>query len=372
MVSVFSFAEVSDALGFGDLSAALSPGLFADDSMPVEASLIAAGTRPHQSPRSTDINGPWTMRFAAGLGETAPQFLDNRVPLLAHPCFLQGALENPCMFLSVYAVGVTNKEASAVVHASIDSLLPAPFHPGGSALATEFGVVSAAARRAGVELVTEISHCVGDETVCRSRWGCVILGQRLADEEIDALGDAPDWPALPVSGPTADSSASEATLEIAPTAAHIWESCIQARFLYRFFLNFSFVCTNSCIQDPTHGRRLGSMISPHTDAAVAEKAGFPARTLTGVCLLGMAVSQLSKSYGFDLASVCRVAATFAAPVYIDTEQVELSLRFWAAPGEGGALFFEVLQPAEGEDAEGKSAIRGGYISWEDAGSVSKL
>ena len=187
--------------------------------MLVDASLIAANTRPRQSPRSTDINDPWLMRFAAGLGETAPQFLDNRVPLLAHPCFLQGALENPCMFLSVYAVGVTNKEASAVVHASIDSLLPAPLRPAGSALATEFGVVSAASRRAGVELVTEISHSLDDETVCRSRWGCVILGHELAEEELASLGEAPDWPALPSStGPTADSS--EVTLEIAPTYMH--------------------------------------------------------------------------------------------------------------------------------------------------------
>ena len=85
--------------------------------------------------------------------------------------------------------------------------------------------------------------------------------------------------------------ANEVELRIAPTAAHIWEACIQ---------------------DPTHGRRLEEMISPHSDARVAEQAGFPARTLTGVCLLARAVSRLGRELELDLASVRRLAASFTS------------------------------------------------------------
>ena len=56
------------------------------------------------------------------------------------------------------------------------------------------------------------------------------------------------------------------------------------------------------------------MISPHSDALVAERAGFPARTLAGACLLGRVVSVLSGLLDFRLQSVRRVAASFAAPV----------------------------------------------------------
>ena len=302
--------------------------------MPVDPALVGSA-RPRQSPRSTHVNEPWTMRFAAGLGESAPQFLDNRGPLLAHPCFLAGALENPCMFLSVYAVGVTNREASAVVHASIDSLFPAPLRPG-SELSTTFGVVAAAPRRSGVELTTQIDHSVEGQDVCRSRWGCVIMGQHLPEAELPPPSG--DWPALPTS--VAPDSATEIPLAIAPTAAHIWEACIQ---------------------DPTHGRRLGEMISPHSDARVAEQAGFPARTLTGVCLLGMAVSALSRELGFGLENVRRIAAGFAAPVYIDTQDVEVGLRFWQE-GQRSAVFFEVLLPAD-EEGRRKQAIRSGFVEW---------
>ena len=312
--------------------------------MPVDPALINSA-RPRQSPRSTHVNEPWTMRFAAGLGESAPHFLDNRVALLAHPCFLAGALENPCMFLSVYAVGVTNREASAVVHASIDSLFPAPLRPG-SELSTTFGVVAAAPRRSGVELTTQIDHSAGGEDVCRSRWGCVIMGQHLPEAELPPPSD--DWPALPTS--VAPDSATEVPLAIAPTAAHIWEACIQ---------------------DPTHGRRLGEMISPHSDARVAEQAGFPARTLTGVCLLGMAVSALSRELGFGLESVRRIAAGFAAPVYIDTQDVEVGLRFWQEEQRGSAVFFEVLLPPE-EDGRRKQAIRAGFVEWSVESSRAKL
>ena len=99
--------------------------------MPVDAGLIAHGARPRQPPRTTEINTPWAMRFAARLGESAQELLDTRVqPLLVHPSFLPGALENPCMFLSVYAIGLRIREASAVVHSSVDSLLPRPVHAG--------------------------------------------------------------------------------------------------------------------------------------------------------------------------------------------------------------------------------------------------
>lgn len=315
--------------------------------MPVDAALIASGARPRQSPRSTEVNDPWTMRFAAGLGDGMPELLDTRLgPLLVHPCFMPGALENPSMFLSVYAVGVTNREASAVVHASIDSLLGPATLRSGDTLVTTFGVVAAAPRRAGAELTTQIEHSVGGETVCRSRWGCVILGQQLGDDELASISKLPPWPAVPSA--TSDGTAAVRTrvLRIEPTAAHVWEACIQ---------------------DPTHARRLSEMISPHTDARVAERAGFPARTLTGVCLLARAVSELSRTLGFSLAAVRRVTASFAAPVYIDTDPVDLLLRFWPStslPAGRSALFFEVRLP-EQDDGSSKDAIRSGYIEWEE-------
>ena len=97
--------------------------------MPVVAGLIGT-TSPRQSPRRLRINEPWAMRFAAGIGEARPQFLDSRLPLLVHPCFLPGAVENPCMFLSLFAVGLTSRDAHAVAHASIDCCFSrAPLRP---------------------------------------------------------------------------------------------------------------------------------------------------------------------------------------------------------------------------------------------------
>ena len=228
--------------------------------------------------------------------------------------------------------------------------------------AAEFGVVAAAARRAGAELVTEIEHSVGGVRVCHSRWSCVILGQQLDESELRSIRAAPPWPDLPTSnGPTSSRTARTMVVGVASTAAHIWEACIQ---------------------DPTHGRQLKEMVSPHTDALVAEKAGFPARTLTGVCLLGRVVSALSDTLGFHLRSVRRIAASFAAPVYIDTD-VEVILRWWPACARC-AFFFEVLCLEAEEHAKEvvcsldvgidhskrQRAIRDGYVEWDDEMKVS--
>jgi hypothetical protein len=360
--------------------------------MPVEPTLVGTA-RPRQSPRRTHVSVPWAMRFAAGLGDdalagaTATELIDTRLGprLLVHPCFLAGALENPLMFLSTYAVGLTRREASAVVHASVDSLFAAPLRPG-AALSSSFGIVGAAGRRAGVVLTTQIEHreaegrgggaageVAAGALVCRSRWGCVILGQHLAAADLPPppADDGSGWPALPAGG-AAPEGAAEVTLRVAAVAAHVWEACIQ---------------------DPTHGRRLQEMVSPHSDAQVAEQvrrrsspptlsprplrscppasphcaagqAGFPARTLTGVCLLARAVSALRRALGFGLAAVRRVAAAFAAPVYLDDAAVALGLRWWvaAADSSGSAVFFEVLLPTD-EKGRRRQAIRGGYLEW---------
>ena len=218
-------------------------------------------------------------------------------------------------------------------------------------------MVAAAARRAGAELVTEIEHSVEGVQVCHSRWSCVILGQQLEESALRRIPAAPSWPELPSSnGPTSSRTARTMVVGVASTAAHIWEACIQ---------------------DPTHGRQLKEMVSPHTDALVAEKAGFPARTLTGVCLHGRVVSALSDMLEFHLQSVRRIAASFAAPVYIDTD-VELILRYWPA-SERCAFFFEVLLLEAEEHAKEvvcslgvgsdhskrQRAIRGGYVEWDE-------
>ena len=116
------------------------------------------------------------------------------------------------------------------------------------------------------------------------------------------------------------------------------------------------------------------MIPPHSDARVAEQAGFPARTLTGVCLLARAVSRLGRELELDLASVRRLAASFTAPVFIDAAEVRLRLRFWEAPaaalaaGGGRGAFFEVLVPAAAQGAAWKHAIRSGFVEWGSAES----
>ncbi len=75
----------------------------------------------------------------------------------------------------------------------------------------------------------------------------------------------------------------------------------------------------------------------------------------------MAVSALSHELGFGLENVRRIAAGFAAPVYIDTQDVEVGLRFWQE-GQRSAVFFEVLLPAD-EEGRRKQAIRSGFVEW---------
>ena len=120
------------------------------------------------------------------------------------------------------------------------------------------------------------------------------------------------------------------------------------------------------------------MISPHSDALVAERAGFPERTVTGVYVLGRVVSALSQALGLRVVRVQRLAAVFTAPVFIDATAVEVTVRFWLRPegrsgrqqcddgGAGAGVFFEVEQPAAAVGGAAKRVIKGGYVAWGSA------
>ena len=78
--------------------------------MPLDPA-TALASPPHQSPRVARIHRHWSMRFAAGLGQIDAAFLDSRVTALRiHPVFLPGAIENPCMFLALYAAGCAHQK----------------------------------------------------------------------------------------------------------------------------------------------------------------------------------------------------------------------------------------------------------------------
>lgn len=160
---------------------------------------------------------------------------------------------------------VTRSEGARVAHASIDTIfsreLSIPRHAGdGIALESYFATQELRERRSGTELFTHIEHRGSDGcVVCQSRWGCVVQGLELSsplDPAKYLTPAATAWPPLPSSATLSNGGASNLnrrvsavlTLSISPTAAHIWEACIQ---------------------DPTHGRQLREIVSPHTDAEVS-------------------------------------------------------------------------------------------------------
>jgi acyl dehydratase len=284
----------------------LSPGL----TIPPEIVGLEVGPLFHE------IDARWLMAYAAGVGATAPRYLDTGRAggILSHPLF-PVAYEWPAA-LAIRAKALPEAVGGKAVHATHDlrlHRLPLP----GDRLATTARVVAVEPRRPGAYVLTRFeTRDARGQPVTTTEAGALYLGVETpgaaaAPRTAEAREVAPRW---------------EAPLAVGPGAAHVYTECAR-------------------IWNPIH-----------TDRAVARARGLPDLILHGTATLAMAVSALIEAEADgDPARVARVRCRFGAMVLLPSRVTVQGLdRSLSAEGEQVA--FRVLTE------RGEPAIRDGVLT----------
>jgi acyl dehydratase len=208
---------------------------------------------------------------------------------------------------------------------------------------TEATLIGIGSRKSGGHFVSRFRHT--DEAgavVCTSWWGGILIGYQAEQGSADRYLEGEQCPpppqitAVPQQEEVAHMSQ---TLHVSPAHAHIWDACIR---------------------DPRNAKAASSDINVHTNMAFAEKAGSRGRTLNGLCLLGIAMTNILSmtSVAESWEGLKRVGCVFGAAVILRFEQVALEVCITGrGPNAEGdeVILFDVIT------SEGKQAIRGGYV-----------
>lgn len=289
----------------------------------------------------------WTMNFAAGCRELIPLFADNtcgRIPSV-HPMFLASCSEIIGAWGCLYAAGVTKPEVvkHTFVHWKFDSIFHRPLLADDT-VTTKITLVGVGNRRSGGHFSAKFVHRDLMGVIGESWWDGIVLG--LAAQGADRYIDQPP-PLLRVSKPhNANKSVS---LIVTAAQAHVWDACVR---------------------NPRKLKSKSADINVHTNVAYAVKAGLPARTLNGLCVLSLALSKLLETIGHPDAwnAVQRVTCTFGAPVFIRYDPVSLRVVIlesgFAKDLPLWLIAFEVLTH------EGNKAVRDGYLELNSAAFAS--
>ena len=285
--------------------------------MPIPADLVGRSGEPLESA----IDARWTMAYAAGLGETSPEYFDTsaRPDVLAHPLF-PVCFEWPA-FLSARHLPTQGVLSAAErvrgVHATHDLELHRPVRAG-MQLSTRASVVRVEARRPGAYQVVRFDTVDPEgEPVCTTWYGTLYRGIPVDGE--DARTDAAEPELAPPPSPPV---AAEFEVPLAANAAHVYTECAR-------------------IWNPIH-----------TDAAVAAGAGLPGIILHGTATLALGASRaLDAALGGEAAEVRRIAGRFAAMVPLPSR-----VRVRVGEAKGGVVRFEVLNEA------GETAVRDGLVA----------
>ncbi|MBI3458320.1 MAG: MaoC family dehydratase N-terminal domain-containing protein [Candidatus Rokubacteria bacterium] len=272
-------------------------------------------------PQVREIDARWLMAYAAGLGETAPPYVDTLRSggLLAHPLF-PVCYEWPVAL----ALRATLPDEVAVrgVHATHDlhlHRLPRV----GDRLATAAAVVSVTPRRPGAFVVTRFLTADGaGRPVSTTEYGTLYRGVECDAAAVEAgNGEPAETPELPA---RADPAWSE-PLSIPANLAHVYTECAR-------------------IWNPIH-----------TDRAVARAAGLPDVILHGTATLGLAVSAvLRREADGDPTRVRRLTGRFGAMILLPSALTVQGLGAVEA-ADGRWVGFQVLT------AGGRPAVRDGRI-----------
>jgi acyl dehydratase len=291
-----------------------------------------------------DIDARRLMAYAAGLGETAPEYLDTLRPdgIVPHPLF-SVCYEWPLM-LELRARAFADDVALRSVHATHDLLIHRRVRPG-DRLRTTARVMAVESRAPGAYVRVRLDTVdAAGEPVTATEYGSLYLGVGCEDGPASASAiPAPPAPAGEVAPPGSAGRAGRGALAgdlagpgspgpwwaverpVGPTLAHVYSECAR-------------------IWNPIH-----------TDRAVARQAGLPDIILHGTATLALAVSAVLEREGPGAAErVRRVACRFGGMVRMPSA---LSVRGRTAPGavNGRWVEFEALS------AEGRPAVRDGRL-----------
>ena len=299
-------------------------------------------------PLVQDIDARWLMAYAAGLGETAPEYLDTLRPdgIVPHPLF-SVCYEWPLM-LELRASAFADDVALRSVHATHDLLIHRRVKPG-DRLRTTARVMAVESRAPGAYVRVRLDTVdAAGEPVTVTEYGSLYLG--VACEGPLAGAGAPPAPPSPAGddaplgssgragrGALAGDSAGPGSpgpwwaveRPVGATLAHVYSECAR-------------------IWNPIH-----------TDRAVARQAGLPDIILHGTATLALAVSAVLEREGPGAAArVRRVTCRFGGMVRMPSA---LKVRGRTAPGAADGRWLEF----EARSAEGRPAVRDGHLLLAD-------
>jgi len=256
-----------------------------------------------------------------------------------HPAFLPSCNEIVGMFASIYHSGYTREEMikNTLAHHTCDVIFSGKNDfRAGHEFESNFKMISATKKKSGIRVVTKFVHSKMDgQHVAEGYFGGVILGAELEGEDtvIDSMPERP----LREDGTKLVESVE---LLLPPNAAHIWDACIR---------------------DTRVPKAKSSDINVHTNLDLAEKAGFKARTFTGLCLLANVITLLLCKVDTDglrenFTFIERYGCRFSKPVMALFDSILLDV-FYSYKFENSNLtiFFDVVQKTDG------TAIKDGYL-----------
>jgi acyl dehydratase len=282
-------------------------------------------------PREQEIDARWLMAYAAGLGESAPEYFDTTRPggILAHPLF-PVCYEWP-LALDLRAKALPDDIAVRGVHAT-HRLTVHRAPRAGDRLTTTATVVALERRPPGAYMVLRMETVdATGRPVSTTDYGSLYLGVDCdrpphpdplpgGEREIEPLsppgrGQGEGWWSTDVS--------------VSPTLAHVYSECAR-------------------IWNPIH-----------TDRAVALGAGLPDIILHGTATLALAISQALRRHPRGPAAAVRaVGCRFGAMVRLPS-RIVVRGRHPEASADGALIRFEVLAEA------GRPAVRDGRIVLAD-------
>jgi acyl dehydratase len=274
-------------------------------------------------PREQEIDARWFMAYAAGLGESAPEYFDTTRPggVVAHPLF-PVCYEWP-LALDIRAKALPDDVAVRGVHATHRLTVHRPPRAG-DRLSTTATVVALEPRPPGAYMVLRMETVdAAGRRVTTTEYGSLYLG-------VDCEGSQGEPETLSPQGRGQGEGWSwSIDVPISPTLAHVYSECAR-------------------IWNPIH-----------TDRAVALGAGLPDIILHGTATLALAISQaLGHDARGPAAPVCSVGCRFGAMVRLPSRIVVRGRRPEASAG-GALIRFEAL--AE----DGRPAVRDGQILLAD-------
>jgi acyl dehydratase len=290
------------------------------------------------------IDARWLMAYAAGVGETAPEYLDTLRPggIAPHPLF-SVCYEWPLM-VELRTALFAEDVALRGIHATHDVLIHRPVRPG-DRLFTTATVTAVESRAPGAYVRVRVDTVDVDGTpVTATEYGSLYLGvgcegagpsanagpapPRAANEvgPFESAGQsAPDSCRGSLAGPGLPAPPWTVDRPVGATLAHVYSECAR-------------------IWNPIH-----------TDRAVARQAGLPDIILHGTATLALAVSTVLRREAPGAAErVRRVACRFAGMVRMPSA---LSVRGRPATAAAAGRWVEF----EAISAEGRPAVRDGRL-----------